>query len=605
MIGHEKLAIPLKCERNVWSSSNVLIIEQAGNPQTDRKTTMTGAAAVDLDAKRKRKEEKKAKKAIRKAQEAQAETVVEAADDDDDAKSDKKKSKKAKKESKKRDRDEDDADKSKKVKKDKKKSSDGDDGEEAPASDFSNGPYQQPPASDGSYKKSFYVESKGTAKMTNEEVSAFHQENEMTISGNNCLYRPIRSFTDVTFEDRFMKTTAGFSKPTPIQSQCWPILASGRDIIGIAETGSGKTLAFSIPGLIHIAAQPAVSPKFPGPRMLVVAPTRELAMQSSDVITQAGKMCGLKSTCIYGGVPKNVQKKILREGVHVIVATPGRLKDLLEERACNLSKVSFVVLDEADRMLDEGFEKDIRKIIGETHPERQIAMFSATWPQSIQKLAHEFLTDPVKVTIGSDDLAASQNVTQLVEVIDDRARDARVHALLQKYHSSRKNLILIFVLYKKEADRVERMLQQKGWTCAAIHGDRNQHQRTEAVEQFKKGQIPLLIATDVAARGLDIPGVEYVLNYSFPLTIEDYVHRIGRTGRGGKKGIAHTFFTANDKPRAGELVNLLRDSNQDVPQDLMKFGTHVKKKEHKLYGAFAKNVDVTKKATKITFDDSD
>uniref|UniRef100_K3X8C2 RNA helicase n=1 Tax=Globisporangium ultimum (strain ATCC 200006 / CBS 805.95 / DAOM BR144) TaxID=431595 RepID=K3X8C2_GLOUD len=567
---------------------------------------MTGAAAVDLDAKRKRKEEKKAKKALRKAQEESAAAVVEDVADDADAKKKaaKKAKKESKKESKKRDRDEEADDASKKVKKDKKKSDGNDD--EQPTSDFSNGPYQQPPAKDGSFKKAFYVESKGTAKMSNDEVAAFHQENEMTISGNNCLYRPVRSFKDVTFEDKFMKTTSGFSKPTPIQSQCWPILASGRDIIGIAETGSGKTLAFSIPGLIHIAAQPAISPKFPGPRMLVVAPTRELAMQSSDVITQAGKLCGLKSTCIYGGVPKNVQKKILREGVHVIVATPGRLKDLLEERACNLSKVSFVVLDEADRMLDEGFEKDIRKIIGETHPERQIAMFSATWPQSIQKLAHEFLTDPVKVTIGSDDLAASQNVTQLVEVIEDRARDARVHSLLQKYHSSRKNLILIFVLYKKEADRVERMLQQKGWTCAAIHGDRNQQQRTEAVEQFKKGQIPLLIATDVAARGLDIPGVEYVLNYSFPLTIEDYVHRIGRTGRGGKKGIAHTFFTNNDKPRAGELVNLLRDSNQDVPQDLMKFGTHVKKKEHKLYGAFAKNVDVTKKATKITFgDDSD
>ncbi|GAB9467963.1 hypothetical protein Gpo141_00005291 [Globisporangium polare] len=556
---------------------------------------MTGS--VDVDAKRLRKEEKKAKKAARKAQEAAAaEQVAEVATEDVSEK------KKAKKESKKRDRDESAT--PKKSKKDKKKKS-GDDNEDAPTSDFSNGPYQQPPAKDGSFKKSFYVEGKATAKMSNEEVSAFHTENEMTISGDNCLYRPIRNFSDVTFDAKFLKTTAGFSKPTPIQSQCWPILASGRDIIGIAETGSGKTLAFAIPGLIHIAAQPAISSNFPGPRMLVVAPTRELAMQSSEVITQAGKMCGMRSTCIYGGVPKNVQKKILRDGVHVVVATPGRLKDLLEERACNLSRVTYVVLDEADRMLDEGFEKDIRKIIGETHPERQIAMFSATWPQSIQKLAHEFLTDPVKVTIGSDDLAASQNVTQLVEVVDDRARDARVHALLQKYHSSRKNLILLFVLYKKEADRVERMLQQKGWTCAAIHGDRNQSQRTEAVEQFKSGKIPLLIATDVAARGLDIPGVEYVLNYSFPLTIEDYVHRIGRTGRGGKKGIAHTFFTANDKPRAGELVNLLRDSNQEVPADLMKFGTHVKKKEHKLYGAFAKNVDVNKKATKITFDDSD
>lgn len=553
---------------------------------------MNGAVAA-ADAKAQRKLEKKMKKAARKAAETEAAAAVPA--------DDKKAHKKAKKHKREEETEAPEADKKhKKHKKDKKKHTSDD-----AATDFSDGPFQQPPASDGSFKKAFYVESKATAQMTNDAVSAFHQEHEMTISGNNCLYRPVLAFSDVKFADKLMKVTAGFDKPTPIQSQCWPILASGRDIIGIAETGSGKTLAFAIPGLVHVADQAPISAKAPGPRMLVVAPTRELAMQSSEVITQAGKLCGLRSICIYGGVPKHTQKKALRDGVHVVVATPGRLKDLVEDRSCNLSKVSYVVLDEADRMLDEGFEKDIRKIIGETHAERQIAMFSATWPQSIQALAHEFLIDPVKVTIGSDDLAASQNVTQIVEVVEDRARDARVHSLLQKYHSSGTNLILLFVLYKKEADRVERMLRQRGWTCAAIHGDRTQEQRTQAVEKFKSGEIPLLIATDVAARGLDIRGVEYVLNYSFPLTIEDYVHRIGRTGRGGMKGTAHTFFTANDKPRAGELVNVLRDSNQTVPADLLKFGTHVKKKEHKLYGAFAKNIDATKKATKITFDSDD
>ncbi|RLN91565.1 hypothetical protein BBJ28_00007933 [Nothophytophthora sp. Chile5] len=555
------------------------------------------------DAKLKRKEEKRAKKAARKAAAA-----AEAPDAEQAAES----STSNKKKHKKRAREEAEqvaeapVESSEKAKKHHKKDKKDKKQHKTDANtDFSSGPYQQPASLDGSFKKAFYTEGKDTAHMTDAEVTAFHEANQMIISGNNCLYRPVLSFADVTFDAKFMKTTKGFTTPTPIQSQCWPILASGRDIIGIAETGSGKTLAFAIPGLIHIADQPAVSHKFPGPRMLVVAPTRELAMQSSAVISEAGKKCGLKSVCIYGGVPKYSQKKALQDGVHVVVATPGRLKDLVEERSCNLSKVTFVVLDEADRMLDEGFEKDIRRIIGGTHPERQIAMFSATWPQSIQKLAHEFLNDPVKVTIGSDELAASQNVTQIVEVVEDRARDARVHTLLQNYHSSRKNLILLFVLYKKEADRVERMLHQRGWTCAAIHGDRSQQQRSEAVEQFKSGKIPLLIATDVAARGLDIPGVEYVLNYSFPLTIEDYVHRIGRTGRGGKKGIAHTFFTANDKPRAGELVNLLREGNQEVPDDLTKFGTHVKKKEHKLYGAFAKNIDASKKATKITFDSDD
>ena len=229
-------------------------------------------------------------------------------------------------------------------------------------------------------------------------------------------------------------------------------------------------------------------------------------------------------------------------------------------------------------------------------------MFSATFPTSIQELAHEFLADPIKVTCGSEDLVASRSVKQFVDVVDPHEKDSKIHHLLKQYHSSRKNRIVLFVLYKKEAIRVERTLQKRGWNCVAIHGDKGQDARTEAVEQFKSGKIPLLIATDVAARGLDIPDVEYVLNYTFPLTIEDYVHRIGRTGRGGKNGTSHTFFTVHDKARAGELVNVLREAKQSIPQDLLKFGTHVKKKEHKLYGAFAKNVDMTKKATKIKFD---
>ncbi|RHY82199.1 hypothetical protein DYB35_003558 [Aphanomyces astaci] len=471
------------------------------------------------------------------------------------------------------------------------------------AVDFSNGPFQQPPPSDKSFVKSFYVESATTAAMTDADVDAFHQRHQMIMSGNDCLYRPLLTFKEVNFPKHMMTSTTGFATPTPIQSQCWPILTSGRDIIGIAQTGSGKTLAFAIPGLVHIADQVKKNASIKGPIMLVVAPTRELAIQCADVIAIAGNAASISSICIYGGVPKHEQKRQLKAGVHVVVATPGRLKDLMEEKACSLKHVTYCVLDEADRMLDDGFEKDIRVIIGGCHPERQIAMFSATWPQSIQKLAHEFLTNPVKVTIGSEDLSASANVTQIVEVVDEFGRDAKIDGLLRKYHASRKNRVLVFVLYKKEAVRVEQMLQRKGWACTAIHGDKGQQQRMEALDAFKSGQIPLLIATDVAARGLDIPDVEFVLNYSFPLTIEDYVHRIGRTGRGGKKGISHTFFTNFDKPKAGELVNLLRDSNAAVPDELTKFGTHVKKKEHKLYGAFAKNIDMTKKATKIKFDD--
>ena len=188
-------------------------------------------------------------------------------------------------------------------------------------------------------------------------------------------------------------------------------------------------------------------------------------------------------------------------------------------------RVSFLVLDEADRMLDQGFERDIRQIIGETHPARQTALFSATWPDNVRELAHSFLSRPIKVTIGSEDLAAGTRITQVVEVVEDRARELKLQQLLKKYHADRKNRILIFALYKKEAARLESNLARAGWVVTSIHGDKSQEGRTKAVEQFKSGEVPLLVATDVAARGLDIPGVDYVINYSFPLTIEDYVHR--------------------------------------------------------------------------------
>ena len=338
--------------------------------------------------------------------------------------------------------------------------------------------------------------------------------------------------------------------------------------------------------------------------MLVVAPTRELAMQSQTGLEVAGKHFKMKSACVYGGVPKYEQRKALREGAEVIVATPGRLIDLMEEGCCSLDQVSFLVLDEADRMLDQGFERAIRQIIGATHPERQTCLFSATWPESVKQLASEFLSKPVMVTIGSEDLAASKSVTQIVEVVEERSREWKLQNLLKKYHKDN-NRILIFVLYKKEADRITSALESKGWNVAAIHGDRTQDKRIRAIEDFRKGSVPILVATDVAARGLDIPGVEYVINFSFPLTIEDYVHRIGRTGRAGKTGVAHTFFHAGDKLRAGELVQVLKESGQNVPKEMMQFDLNVKRKEHKLYGNFGpKTYDdkPMKKATKIVFD---
>jgi len=263
-----------------------------------------------------------------------------------------------------------------------------------------------------------------------------------------------------------------------------------------------------------------------------------------------------------------------------------------------------MVLDEADRMLDDGFENDIRAIMGYSPKDRQTLMFSATWPESIRKLASDFLNNPMRVTIGSPDLAASQNVQQIVKVIENpRDKERHLLDLLKKVHKSRTNRVLIFALYKKEAIRVERSLEYHGYKVVGIHGDKNQQQRTEALSSFKDGTFPLMIATDVAARGLDIPDVEYVINLTFPLTIEAYVHRIGRTGRGGKKGTAYTFFTPEDKSHSGELINVLKQANMEVPDELMAFGTTVKKKTHSAYGAFYKDTGgEVKKATKIVFD---
>merc|ERR1719319_876411 len=251
-----------------------------------------------------------------------------------------------------------------------------------------------------------------------------------------------------------MSVCKDFTNPTPIQAQCWPIIASGRDIIGIAETGSGKTLAFSLPAIAHmlhryenpIKGIPA------SPIMLVLSPTRELAMQTQVVMEEAGKACEIRSVCCYGGVPKWEQKRALRWGVEVVVATPGRLKDLVNMGCVNLGSVSYLVLDEADRMLDQGFEDDIRAIIGMTHKERQTCLFSATWPEAIRNLAHEFLTDPIKVTIGSDDLSANKRIKQIVEVIDEMDKDNKVIEVLEKYSNKEtKNRMIIFVLRKTEA----------------------------------------------------------------------------------------------------------------------------------------------------------
>ncbi|VVT44004.1 uncharacterized protein SAPINGB_P000254 [Magnusiomyces paraingens] len=441
---------------------------------------------------------------------------------------------------------------------------------------------------------------------TQAQADEFFKTNSISIEDpDKSSLKPFLEFSHVHLDPKLIKVLSKFPRPTPIQSASWPYLFSGRDVVGVAETGSGKTFAFAVPALSHLLKN---NPKKKGVRVLVVSPTRELAMQIYDSVTELTSAVGLKATCVYGGVPKDPQRKAVAHS-NIVVATPGRLKDLLEEGSADITNVDFLILDEADRMLEKGFEEDIKTIINATQstPEkRQTLMFTATWPPQVRELAAGYMKkNTVKVNIGeADELAANKRITQIVEVIDPQRKEQRLLQLLREYQSGPKknDKILVFALYKKEASRVERFLQNKGYNVAAIHGDLSQQQRTHALEEFKSGRSKIMLATDVAARGLDIPAVKVVINLTFPLTAEDYVHRIGRTGRAGQTGTAVTLFTEHEKHLSGALINVLRGANQPVPDELLKFGSHTKKKEHSVYGAFYKDIDPTQKAKKIKFD---
>jgi ATP-dependent RNA helicase DBP3 len=387
---------------------------------------------------------------------------------------------------------------------------------------------------------------------------AFLKGNQITIdedpSITSASLSPITSFSQLPLTNDAERTPfAKFKAPTPIQAAAWPYLLAGRDVIGVAETGSGKTWAFGVPCIRYIKELP--KDKRRGVKAVIVSPTRELALQIQEQIEKLAGPAKLHVACLYGGVDKTEQRAALKKA-SIIVATPGRLNDLVEEGAADLSNAQYVVLDEADRMLDKGFEDAVRQIISATSQDRQTLMFTATWPPSVRQLAATFMKTPVKIIIGDNptgELRANTRIQQLVEVIAPDAKNSRLIQLLRQYQSGPKknDRILIFCLYKKEAQRVHLFLQGKSFKVAGIHGDMSQVQRIKSLEEFKSGKCTQLVATDVAARGLDIPAVKVVINVTFPLTAEDYVHRIGRTGRAGQDGIAVTLFTEHDKSNSG------------------------------------------------------
>uniref|UniRef100_A0A0E0C3F3 RNA helicase n=1 Tax=Oryza meridionalis TaxID=40149 RepID=A0A0E0C3F3_9ORYZ len=357
---------------------------------------------------------------------------------------------------------------------------------------------------------------------------------------------------------------AGFSSPTPIQAQSWPIALQCQDVVAIAKTGSGKTLGYLLPGFMHIKRLQN-NPRS-GPTVLVLAPTRELATQILEEAVKFGRSSRISSTCLYGGAPKGPQLRDLDRGVDVVVATPGRLNDILEMRRISLKQVSYLVLDEADRMLDMGFEPQIRKIVKEIPPRRQTLMYTATWPKEVRRIAEDLLVHPVQVTIGSvDELVANSAITQNVELITPSEKLRRLEQILRSQDSGSK--VLIFCTTKRMCDQLARTLTRQ-FGASAIHGDKSQSEREKVLSHFRSGRSPILVATDVAARGLDIKDIRVVINYDFPTGIEDYVHRIGRTGRAGATGVAYTFFCDQDSKYAADLIKILEGANQRVPRDL-------------------------------------
>lgn len=396
-------------------------------------------------------------------------------------------------------------------------------------------------------------------------AEAYRRRHEITVIGDG-VPQPFTSFEATGFPSELLREvySAGFSAPTPIQAQSWPIALQSRDIVAIAKTGSGKTLGYLIPGFMHLK-RCRNDPKM-GPTVLVLSPTRELATQIQDEAVKFGKSSRISCTCLYGGAPKGPQLKDIDRGVDIVVATPGRLNDILEMRRISLHQVSYLVLDEADRMLDMGFEPQIRKIVKEVPARRQTLMYTATWPKDVRKIAADLLVNPVQVNIGNvDELAANKAITQYIEVLAPMEKHRRLEQILRSQEPGSK--IIIFCSTKKMCDQLARNLTRH-FGAAAIHGDKSQGERDHVLNQFRTGRSPVLVATDVAARGLDIKDIRVVVNYDFPTGVEDYVHRIGRTGRAGASGVAYTFFGDQDTKYASELIKVLEGANQRVPPEL-------------------------------------
>lgn len=364
------------------------------------------------------------------------------------------------------------------------------------------------------------------------------------------------TFTDLGIIEPILKSlrAEGYTHPTPIQEQSIPILLRGKDLLGCAQTGTGKTAAFAIPilQLLYNEEQGTRRPR--KVRALVVTPTRELAIQIAESFTTYGKFTGIRNTVIYGGVKQGAQTQALRRGVDILVATPGRLLDLIDQGYISLKDIEYSVLDEADQMLDMGFIHDIRKIIAKLPAKRQSLFFSATMPKAIVELSNKILGNPEKVTVQPEQTTA-ERVEQAIYFVDKKSKPQLLIHLLK---TEEVNSTLVFSRTKYGADKLVRKLRQSGVDAAAIHGNKSQGARQEALRNFKDGRTQVLVATDIAARGIDVEELSLVVNYDLPNVPETYVHRIGRTGRARASGVALSFCDIEERPYLRDIERLIK-----------------------------------------------
>jgi ATP-dependent RNA helicase DDX41 len=407
-------------------------------------------------------------------------------------------------------------------------------------------------------------------RMSKKDCELMRKQWHIIVDGEE-IPPPIKNFKDMRFPDPILKMlkTKGIVQPTPIQVQGLPVILSGRDMIGIAFTGSGKTLVFVLPMIMMAMQEEIMMPIVPGegPFGLIICPSRELARQTYEVIEQfllPLKEAGypeLRPLLCIGGIDMRSQLEIVKKGVHIVVATPGRLKDMLAKKKMNLDNCRYLTLDEADRLVDLGFEDDIREVFDHFKAQRQTLLFSATMPTKIQNFARSALVKPIIVNVGRAG-AANLDVIQEVEYVKQEAKIVYLLECLQKTPPP----VLIFCENKADVDDIHEYLLLKGVEAVAIHGGKDQEEREYAISSFKAGKKDVLVATDVASKGLDFPDIQHVINYDMPAEIENYVHRIGRTGRCGKTGIATTFINKNQSETTLlDLKHLLQEAKQRIP----------------------------------------